>query len=373
MRKSLTIAAGLTLAMSLLVPATVLAFGAMDGNTNTVAQGRVHQGTLYAVGSAIDIAGEVKGDLICVGSNITVSGTVDGDVLCAGQNIDISGHVTGDVRVVGSLITINGTVDHNVNVAGSNLTVGDQASLGEDLAFMGNTETVNGQVARELYGAMSDIRLNSEVGNNVTLWPGTVSLGDAAKIDGDFSYTTTSALAIDQAKVGGKINFHAAPKVTKSPREEFAAWVANLVYWLVAVLLIALTMVWLAPRAVKAVTDSMRSRIGPSLGWGALALFVGPILVLALIITTIAAPLGLIALVAWILALCLCGSLAGVAVGRLLLAKLKWHAGSLPWAALIGVPIAMLAFALPVVGGLLALVTSIWAMGGVILAWRESR
>jgi len=373
MRKKLSIVAGLVLAGSLLIPTAALAFGAMDGKTNTVSKDQVHQGTLYAAGSTIDVAGEVKGDLVCAGTTITVSGTVDGDVLCAGSNISISGHVTGDVRIAGSDLTVSGKIDHNLNAMGSKLTIDSKAVLGEDVAFAGSDAVIDGNISRELYGAMSTLTLNSVVGNNVTVWPGAVTLGDNAKVKGDFSYTTGSALSVDQSKVGGNINFHETPKVTKTPREEFQAWLGNFLYWIVAVLLIALSLVWLAPRAVKAVTAKMRGEVGSSLGWGFLSVFVGPILVIALLITALAAPIGFIVLTLWIAGLCLAGSLAGLAAGQLILAKLNWHANSLPWAALVGVSAVMIASALPVVGWFVSMLAAVWAMGGVILAWRENR
>jgi cytoskeletal protein CcmA (bactofilin family) len=373
MRKKLSIVAGLVLAGSLLIPASALAFGAMADKTNTVSKGQTHQGTLYAVGSAVDVAGEIKGDLVCVGSTITVSGTVDGDVLCAGSTVSISGHVTGDVRIAGSDLTISGKIDHNLNAMGGKLTIDSKAALGEDVAYAGSSAIIDGNITRELYGAMSTLTLNSVVGNNVTIWPGAVTLGDNAKVKGDFNYTTDSALSVDQAKVGGKINFHETPKVTKSPREEFQAWAADFLYWIVAVLLIALSLVWLAPRAVKAITAKMRGEVGSSIGWGFLSVFVGPILVLALLITTLAAPIGFIVFALWVVGLCLAGSLAGLAAGQLILGKLNWHADSLPWAALVGVSAVMVASALPVVGWMVSMMTAIWAMGGVILAWRENR
>lgn len=79
---------------------------ACSSNTQAVAATETVDGTLFAAGRTVDIAGTVNGDVFCAGREYAVSGTVNGDVICAAQARRVSGTVEGDVRAAGRAVTI---------------------------------------------------------------------------------------------------------------------------------------------------------------------------------------------------------------------------------------------------------------------------
>jgi cytoskeletal protein CcmA (bactofilin family) len=367
--------AGVIVAAGLMMPATALAFGAQTGNDIVVSKDSVHNGTLYAAGKNITVNGDLNGDLVCAGQTILINGTVRGDVLCAGSDITINGKVLGSVRVADMRTNINGSVGRNVNALGQYLTIGGDSQVAGEAAFVGQSMTINGSVKQDAYGSMSQLDINGPVSGSVTAWqPTSIGIGPEGKVAGNLSYTTDSQLSLDDSKVAGKVEFHKTPMAQKrTAREETAVWAGNWFYWTVAVLIIALLLAWLAPRMVKEVSDTLRQKAGVSLGIGALSMIVVPVAAIILMITVFGAPLGLLALGSWVLLMSLSGSIVAVTAGRWVLGKVKWKTDSLIWAAVVGVPVAMLVFSVPVFGGLVSFIAALWGTGGLILALRSLR
>jgi cytoskeletal protein CcmA (bactofilin family) len=367
--------AGVIVAVGLMVPATALAFGAQSGNDITIAKGSVHDGTLYAAGKNITVNGDVNGDLVCAGQTVQINGTVRGDVLCAGSDITVNGKVLGSVRVADMRTYINGSVGRNVNAVGQDLTIGGDSQIAGEAAFAGQTMTINGSVKQDAYGAMGQLNINGPVGGSVTAWqPTAIGIGPEGKVSGNLSYTTDSRLSIDDSKIAGKVEYHQTPMAKKpTAQEQTSLWAANWFYWTVSVLLIALMLAWMAPRAVRKVSDTLRQKAGLSLGLGALSMIVVPVAAIALMITVFGAPLGFLALGIWALLMCLSASLVAITAGRWILGLIKWKADSLMWAAAVGVPVVMLVFSLPVFGGLISFIAALWGVGGLLLALRSLR
>ena len=117
----------------------------------------------------------------------------------------------------------------------------------------------------------------------------------------------------------------------------------------------------------------MLAKIGPSFGWGIIALLLTPIIVVILLITIIGIPLSLILLALWLVALCLSKILAGILVGRSLLNN-YWpkKKDSLISAMIIGIVIAYLIFSLPIIGGFISLLAMLWGLGGIMLSLKKA-
>jgi hypothetical protein len=118
----------------------------------------------------------------------------------------------------------------------------------------------------------------------------------------------------------------------------------------------------------------MSQRPGASIGWGALIVLAGPIVLIVLMISLVGLPLALLLAGAWVAALTLSGLLAAVTVGRWITGRAGWNSSSLPLALLIGVPVTLIILGLPSgIGGLLSLAVAFWAMGGLALSLRPAR
>jgi cytoskeletal protein CcmA (bactofilin family) len=356
-------------ALALALPAVALASAA---NNVTLAKGETHQGTYYAAGQTVSVDGDVNGDVVCGAQTVTVNGAVNGDVICAAQNVTVNGPVTGSVRVAAQNVNINGTVGRNVTAAAQSLELGSGAHVSGEVALAGQAVTVDGPVDHDLYAAAKDLTMNAPVGGDVSAVMSSFNMSSSAHVTGDFTYTSPTNFNVDKSLVGGQVVYHA--KAKPAPRENAATtWLQMLLFWIVAATATMLLAVWLVPRFARAITEAMLRRPGASFGWGALGLIVIPVLLFALLITVFGIPLAVWLGIAWILILAATGPLAGLALGQIVLRRETPDQKFLLRSVLVGVPLAIIAFSVPWLGGLLGLLACVWVFGGVILALNKAR
>ncbi|MCK4553560.1 hypothetical protein KAU19_01185, partial [Candidatus Parcubacteria bacterium] len=124
---------------------------------------------------------------------------------------------------------------------------------------------------------------------------------------------------------------------------------------------------------IKKLTDKMLDKVGPSIGWGVIVMFLTPIIAILLLITLIGMPLAFILIGVWLIALFVSKILVGILIGRELL-KRFWEKkkDSLLLAMVIGIVIAWIIFSLPIIGWLLCLVAMWWGVGGIWLYFRKT-
>jgi len=363
------------------LPFTASAYSVKSGDSIYVAKDEVIEGNLYAAGSTLNIDGKVTGDVFCAGQSININGEVAGDVFCAGQSININGKIGGSLRVAGNAINLNGQVARNGITIGATITTAASSTIGWDLLILGGIFELRGNIGRDLYGNAGKVSLAGQIGKNLDLNFGAknnndkpLTIAGTAKINGDLKYKSDKDAVIDAgAAIKGEVihNYPAAPAVRKSNLADLGWWWGKLISifsaWVLGLVLISF---W-REQIIK-ITDLMLAKIGPSLGWGILALLLTPIIVIILLITIIGLPLAFISLALWLIAIYASKILVGILVGRSLLNN-YWPSkkDSLILAMIIGIIIAWLIFALPFVGGLISLLAILWGLGGIMLALKK--
>jgi cytoskeletal protein CcmA (bactofilin family) len=366
------------LAAVLLLPATALAYGVQTGQTTTVPKGETKSGTFYATGQTVTVDGTIDGDLICAGQTVQVNGAVHGDVLCAGQTITVNGTVDGSVRLAGQTLNINGPVGRNVTVAGQVFSLGGGATVAGDLGVLTLSTYLSGPVAKTVYGATGSLTIDSKVGSVDAQVANSLSLGGSGQVDGNLTYASDNSYSIDKSKVGGQVQHNQVPAREHRMQPQnagsmFANWLGWVLYWLAASLVTALALVWLLPRMVRRVNQELLKHPGRSLLWGLVVTILAPVVILLLMATIIGIPVGLLLGALWFLALVTSGLFAGVAVGDWITQRTGWQKGSLYAAAVVGIVATVIVFNIPLVGWLLALLATWWAVGGLVLSARPAQ
>jgi len=310
------------LALTCATPA--LAFDGRGGDRVVIESGEVIDDDLYVGAQDFILEGTVNGDLVVFATNITINGTVNGDLITAGQTVIVNGTVTGAIRMAGSVLFVGetATVGKDIVSAGYSLEVRQGGVIDRDLVFAGAQLLMAGDVARDVQVAGSAFKLLGTVGRDVTAELGStnqaqagfppsmfmpqstipapvVPLGltvdPAARIKGDLEYTQDKKVTLPASIVGGKVNFTAfIPNVTvavKEPTfgERVSAWALNFLRTSVAHILIGLLLLWLFPMFIKGLSDTLKTRLWPSLGWGAVGWVGFFVALLLLIFATIAA------------------------------------------------------------------------------------
>jgi cytoskeletal protein CcmA (bactofilin family) len=332
------------------------------GSNVTVAQGQVVNQTLYAWGNTINIAGTVNGDVICAGQDVTVTGTVNGDVICAGQNVHISGHVTGNIRLAGQDLSISSLVDHNLSALGQNVTIESNGQINTDASIGGQDVTLNGNVGRDLAVAANSVNINGKVGRNVQSADTHLSLGSTANVTGNITYTSSNMLSqAGSAHVGGTVT---QKQPTRSnERTHYGAffhgglWFAF--YLLIAGLIAALVLVLLFPQLFHVSTDVAIHRPGRTFLIGLGTAIAAPVIIGILLISIVGIPLGILALLTWLVVLLLSGPFAAYYTGRLLMLK----STNAVLIMLVGGLVLLVLYFVPFLGTLVTFVAACFGLG----------
>lgn len=284
----------------------------------TLDKSEVVDGSYYATGQTVTVAGTVKGDVYCAGSSVIVSGTVEGDVLCAGQTVKVSGTVAGDVRVAGQVVTIDGTIAKNVTAFGQTVDIAKTAQLGQDLNGASASATLDGKVGRDVAFAGSTFNILGTVGRNIDATSENLTVSQGASIAGHLRYTSENQATIANGAVKGKVEYTKATKDQRRDRNS-AATVSSVLYMMFAFLLIALVLALVFPQFVDGVGVTGQKRVGQSILSGIVFVFAAPMVVVLIALTMLGIPLAVMLGITWILILALSGPLAAYYLGRLLL------------------------------------------------------
>jgi len=367
---------------AVLLPVTVLAVTVRTNNSVYLAKNDTIEGNLFAAGQTITIEGKVNGDIYCAGQTINISGEVTGDINCAGQSINITGPVTGSVRLAGNSVSLDNKIGHNLMAAGAAIVASAKSSIGWDMLVAGATVEARGNVGKDLYGAVANATIAGQIGRNVNLIlsdkikPATsgvninnngLTIAKTAKISGNLTYRSNNLAAIESGAVISGNTTHNLPTVNRaSQRFNFLGWLWFKLFSIFSSLAIGLVLISLWREEIKKLTDLLLNKIGLSIGWGVILMFLTPILIILLFITIIGIPLAFILIAIWLIALLISRILVGILIGRILLDNF-WpkQKDSLILAMIIGIVITYLIYSLPFIGWILSLVAVWWGLGGI--------
>ena len=346
---------------------SVLAFNVRSGDIVTIASGEVIDGDLYVAGETIIIDGTINGDLIAAGRTITVNGPVNGSIIAAGGTVNINGEVTHAVRVIGGTLNIIGTIGRDLLVAGDEFIMASTAEIGSDLLLGAGTARIDGLINGDINSAVDSLTIAS-----------------TASIQGKLTYISKNEANIQSgAQIRGTIT-HKLPDV----KERLAVGTHRLpsvgerlvtiglwgkVIGFLMTLVLGIIIILLAPRRVKAVTESIRTRPWASLGWGAIILIFTPIAALIVCITIIGLPLGLITLVLYSIAIYLTQLFAGLLIGQLIIGSSRRveTKAALVGTLALGLAILRLLILIPFVGFFFGLATVLFGLGAILVSQRK--
>lgn len=373
------------LALLLILPLGVNAMTVKAENSVYIPKDQTVDGNLYSAGSTITIDGNVKGDVICAAQSVIISGKIDGDVICAAQNISINGQVGGDLRVAGNSIILNGSVARSGMLFGAFVNMGKQAQIGWDTLIAAGNADLRGKLGGDLSGAGGKMLIGGEVAKNVYLRlddkknnpnfnkdQQNLTITKDAKINGNVYYTSSKTAKIeDGAKIKGEVKQN-TPKYPERKKRESAEGGWFLVS-LFSALIVGLVVISLWKEQILKLTDKMLEKIGPSFGWGAVMLFLTPILFILLLITIIGIPLAFILLGVWLIAIYISKIVAGILIGRSIAGRLKTkQKDSLLFSMIIGIVVLWILCYFPLIGCLFSLFAILWGMGGLWLYFRKA-
>ena len=239
------------------------------------------------------------------------------------------------------VVSADETVDTAVIFNGPALVEG---TVRESLVVLNGDAEVTGTVQEDVIVLNGDlvIRSGAEVGGDLVT-KSTPQVEDGATVRGERKSVATE-FKIDEVGFGGRVVW----------------WVA----YSVSVLILGLLLLVFAPQLFPSVRETARTRLGPSIGWGAGLFFLLPIGSVLLLITVVGLPLGIFLLLALAFIYTLGYVVATLAVGNMILrsSSNRFVVFLVGW---VGLRLVAL---IPFLGGWLWLLGCIWGLGLLALA-----
>jgi carbonic anhydrase/acetyltransferase-like protein (isoleucine patch superfamily) len=306
-------------------------------------------------------------DLYVAASTVEINGTVNGDVVAVGNQVTITGEIQGALIAAGSRVLIDGHIERSARVAGNDVQFGPQSRIDRDAIAAGQSVTLAGTLARDGVFAGSQVNIVGQIGRRSIAAVDQLWVADTARM-GQLKYYSPNFATIGPA---AKIEAIERQAIEQRPRSAFAVgWIAAAI----AAFVMGVVLIRFGGPPARLPANSLRTRPGASAGYGVLLLAAVPPLALLAMITVVALPVGILALV--LLAFgCYVGYLTSAfAGGEWVLTRLRKGAAPSPYASLaLGLVLFAVLGRMPVLGGLLGFVAVVLGLGSQWLSIRGSK
>lgn len=335
----------------------------ITGDNTIINPGETIDDDLYIFGDTVTISGLVMGDAVIFASEAIVDGTITGSLLVFAQTIRISGDVEGAIRGGANMISFQGVAGRDLIMAANTISLAGE--IGKDLFCAASNVAVTAPVGRNIQASANRLDVDAPVGGSITARVGDLVFGPLAQVDGAVTYYSENEATLDSgAIIGGAIKRLDPPvdRVAVSPAR--STW--SFIFPILSLLAVALVMALLFPLLTAGTARTIGERPGPSVGYGALLVFVAPLAAIFLIITVIGIPISFLSMLLYIVLIYLTRVFAGYFLAQVVLEKFGKELHPV-WTALIGVLVLALLIRIPFVGWLIHLAAVLFAAGAFIL------
>lgn len=252
--------------------------------------------------------------------------------------------------------------DEQVVLTGG-LVVPEGETVGTVVVFNGPV-VIEGTVTDSVVVFNGRTEISGTVQEDVVVFNGRLFIRSGAEVGGDVASQQSPEIE-DGATVRGSVQ-----NIANRINWENLGFAGRLAWWIgysVSSLVLGLLLLLFAPRLDPAIVDVVRTRMGAGFGFGAAAFFLIPIVAVILLVTIVGIPLGIFVLLGLALIYTVGYIVGAHALGRLLVKP----PASRFLAFLAGLGILRLVALIPLVGGLVWLVTAIFGLGALAVAARR--
>lgn len=309
------------------------------------------------------IDGEVDGDLITFSEYLTVNGHIKGDIIAFGRDVRVNGPVDGNVRIFCQSSELNGSIAKNVMAWTEHMVLDPNAKVGGSLMVGTNLGELNGKVGGDVMAFAKVIEVNGSLGRDFKMEGERLIIGPGAAIEGSTKFGGRKPAEVSPtAKLGSPVEFTLRKRGPNyaTPRyfwHKILLWGASFVFGLVVLLV--------APAFFYDVENALK-KVGPAAGLGVLYLIGVPIAAILTFFTIVGIPVGIAALLLWIISLYSAQVFVGTWLGEKILGAGAGVGPALGRLAL-GLAIIRALEIVPFVGALVAFVVVVWGLGGLAL------
>ena len=325
---------------------------------------------LYVAGSDMNVAGEVKGDFFGAGGTIIISGPIGGDLMSVGGTLSLAGTVSGDVRVAGGTVILSNTIGGELLAGGGTVNITSGSVVAGDTTIGGGVVNYDGTAEKNLTISGNKVHINGIVHGNVSVHAEEITLGPKTLIDGNFEYYAPKEMTPEKdAVIKGTVNFHKTEAPEKSDSVKLVFGFIGIA-WLIKSLMIltaALIALYFFTSHTTSIIAESSSHFWKEAGRGFIVLIVVPVAIIISFVTIIGVPIGILALLFYVLLIIISSIIAPLLFARLLMnyvfkkenTELNW------WIAILAVIVFGLVSFIPVVGWIICFFIFLASFGTV--------
>lgn len=288
--------------------------------------------------------------LILTGNNLVSEvNNKSGFVLAAGNNLSLRA-IAEYGLLLGNTIDFSGETVRDLYIAGNAVTLTSDAKIGRDVFAAANTLTINTDIPGDLAVTADTVVLKDvKISGNLNLDVAHLEIVGKVEVAGAFVYNDNADVSgLEKIKYGSIEAYHVEEV---SPSAVMIARVYSQIMSLVALFLIMALVCALYPRLhEKLEAESTVGHFGTNLAIGLGFLIGVPIIAIFAFFTFVAAPLGIIAIAIYLIAIYLAQGFAGAWLGHVIIEKLCKGKGNIFLEVLLGIFILNVCSLIPYLG-----------------------
>lgn len=336
--------------------------------------GQEVQGDYFAFGPHVEISGTVHGDVYAAGGEVLVDGVVDGDLIVAGGEVRVSGEVTQDVRIAGGTVTLNGKIHRNATIAGGDVHLTDSSHLKGSAVIGAGNLLLGGSIDGDVRIGAGNVTLSKTIGGDLAVAAPAIRLTSRASVGKSVRYWSENEPSIDEgATVLGAVTQHPIPEIFTGEEARRGVAGIKLVGGMVSfasTLLLGLLLLRIYPVFTEKAVTTIQERPWITLGVGGAVLVGTPPVAFLCMATVLGIPLGLMLGAMYVVTLYLGRVFVMVWLGQRLLKRAS-DSSSAAKAFVTGLVVYFILSLLPLVGGLITMLTVITGLGAILITKKE--
>ncbi|PMS13095.1 polymer-forming cytoskeletal protein [Trinickia caryophylli] len=324
-------------------------------------------GDRFAAGGSIEIEQPVSGDAIAAGRAVVLSSKVAGDAVLAGRNVLVDGDTGQNLYAAGSELVVNAAIGRNARIAGRRVDISRGARVAGNVSAAGGQINVLGDIEGYLEAAGGRIYIDGKVGGDVEARGREVVLGPNARVAGAVHYRSPNRIVQHpQAVVSGGIERTMTHRAAAPARAWYRVghWI-----WTIGLMVLAAVLIAAFPGFCARVSERAGRRFLVNLLLAFVVIVCTPVAGIALLVTGIGAPLGIVVLLIYPALLLVGYASAGVALGDAVLHRVRPLNAALKGWRIVFAALAVLVLSLlvraPWIGGAVAAITLLAGVGAL--------
>lgn len=314
----------------------------------------------------------IHDNYIAVGSQIKLDGKIKGDLIIFAGTVEVNGPVEGNLIIAAGQVKVSSEVAKNLYIGAGQVELTDKSHVKGDVFIGSGTVLAKGQIQGKLYAGCANLVIDGKIDKGFVVNSGKITLESNAKIDGDIKYTANEEMiikggAVTKGQISKKIIDQTKEAQKKKGIGNFANQATGKFLSLISTLVVGIILLLLFPQFTDKVSNTLKEKLWPSLGWGLLVLIVVPIVMLISTLLLVGFPLAMILFGLYWLFIYLAKIFVGLCLGKYI-SKEKWNP---IWSMSLGVLILIIISLIPIIGGLANLVILLVGLGSAVITVKQ--